>query len=385
LAELFKKIALPPDVKLTDVGLQPERPFQILGLLETTTLGDLLSNVVFLSTLANQFDHVRLHVKFRNIRPYSAEIMSLSPWIDLAEPFPGEWPRWIRNSFPQTKLLKPFRQMEIGSQKGKHVYLYDMIITSLMAHNDTVHALPNIVPLRLPEARLEELRNRLIALGLTPDRWFAVVHYRESSYRYRPGSGDRDSDPAAFDALVDHIIALGGQAVRLGHPGSTHFRPRDGFVDLSRQTDNFMVQAAAVSHARFMIAGPSGPMALPLAFAVPNTLVDAADTGGVWGLDYSDVLTHEVVTPKGDILRNQSLLDAGLLDAERLVARLKAEPGYRVRKATSGELGIVAGRLYERTTDCPTWRPPAKAPSGPKPNQIMWPLRLTYPMPWLDL
>lgn len=385
LAELFKKSALPPDVKLTDAGAHPQRPFQILALLETHELGDLLSNVVFLSTLANQFDHVRLHVKFRNVRPYSPEIMSLSPWIDRAEPLTDEWPTIVRRFFPAHKLLKPLRRVEIGTQKGKNVHVYDMILTSLMASQDAVHALPDIVPLRLPTARGDELRSRLIAKGLKPDRWFATLHYRESSYRYRPGNTDRDSDPSAFDRLVDDIIALGGQAVRLGHPGMVGFRPREGFVDLSLEDNSFMLQAAAASLSRFMIAGPSGPMVLALAFATPMTLVDAVDTGGVWHLDRTDVLTHEVTTPKGESLRNAALLKSGLLDADLLAGCAEAQAGYRVRKASSDELAIVAKRLYDRTTDCPVWRAPATVPARPKPNQILWPLKLTYPMPWLDL
>lgn len=385
MAKLFKKLDLPPEVKLTDVGVRPERPFQILGLLETVTLGDLVANVVFLSTLANQFDHVRLHVKFRDLRPYCKQIMSLSPWIDLAEPFPERWPAVFRRFSSDIKPPKAHNQMAIGAQKGKHNYIYDMIITSPMAAEDAIHALRDPVPLRLPQDHAEELRARLVAHGVRPDRWFAVFHYRESSYKFRPGSGDRNGDPAAFDSLVDHIIALGGQAVRLGHPGMAAFRPREGFIDLSTIADSFLLQAAAISHARFAIAGPSGPLVLAMAFAVPSTMVDAVDTGGVWGGGRTDILTHEVTTPKGDKLRNASLLESGLLDAEILAARAKAEPGYRVRKVTSDELAEVAARLYRRTVDCPSWRPAAIVPTGPKPNQVGWPLKLSYPMPWIDL
>lgn len=383
MAELFKKSSLPPDVKLTDVGLSPQRPFQILGLLETHEFGDLLSNVVFLSTLANQFDHVRLHVKYRKVRPYSRKILTLSPWIDRADPLADEWPEFVRLIFPQGKLLKPLRRSEIGPQKGKNVNIYDMIITSVMAPQDAVHALPGIVPLRLPPKRVDELRDQLIAKGLKPDRWFATFHYRESSYAFRPGNTDRDSDPKAFDRLVDHIIALGGQAVRLGHPGMVEFKPRAGFVDLSAEENAFFLQAAAVSHSRFMIAGPSGPMVLAMAFDVPLTLVDAVHTGGLW--NRSDVLTHEVTTPKGEPLRNAALLASGLLNIDVLAARIKAEPGYRVRKASAEELAVVAQRIFDRTKDCAGWRQPAQVPSLPRPNQITWPLKLTYPMQWFDL
>lgn len=384
MAELFRKSTFSLNAKLPDPGTRAERPFQILGLIETHELGDLVANVVFLSTLANQFDHARLHVKFRDVRPYSREVMELSPWIDLAEPLPGEWPKLVRMLFPPTKLLKPWRPMPVGSQKGKNAYLYDVIITSLMAREDAVHGLPNPVPLRLPKARLEDLRAALAAEGIRPDQWFAVFHYREGGYKYRPVT-KRDSDPAAFEDLVDSIIALGGQAVRLGHPNMTPFKPRKGFIDLSRKANSFLLHAAAVSHARFMIAGPSGPMILAPAFAVPHSFVDVIDTRAYWDVKNGDVLTHLVTTPRGDALRNASLLASDLLDDGILTARVEAEPGYHVKKATSDELAIVAKRLYDRTMDCQAWRPPAKVPDGPKPNKVVWPPALTYPTQWLDL
>jgi putative glycosyltransferase (TIGR04372 family) len=374
LETLFTKSQLPSHARLADVSVK-ERPFQILGLVETLAFGDLLSNVIYLSTLANQFDHVRLHVKFRDERPYARDVFSLSPWIDVAEPVPDNRLRALIDP-------KSLRLMEIGPQKGRNVPLYDMIVTSHMMQRETVSALPNPVPLRLPAARAGELLASVAAAGIDRDRWFATIHYRESSYGFRKHDGaDRDSDPAAFDGLIDHIIALGGQAVRLGHAAMMPFRPRRGFVDLAAAPT--LVQAAAASASRFMIAGPSGAIALAWAFQVPNTEVDAGNTMGVWGP--SDFLTHEVTTPGGERLRNQSLRDAGLLDNDILAARIKSGSGHVVRKANADELAAVAKRLHKRTTDCQAWRAPAALPTGPKPNGILWPVRPMDTMPWVDL
>ncbi len=126
-------------------------------------------------------------------------------------------------------------------------------------------------------------------------------------------------------------------------------------------------------------------MILAPAFTIPHSFVDVIDTRAYWDVKNGDVLTHMVMTPQGDALRNASLLASGLLDDEILTARMAAENGYRVKKATSDELAIVAKRLYDRTTDCQAWRPPAKVPDGPKPNSVVWPPRLTYPSQWLDL
>ena len=165
----------------------------------------------------------------------------------------------------------------------------------------------------------------------------------------------------------------------------TPFPPRDGFVDLSLRPNSFMLHAAAVSHARFMISGPSGPMTLPMAFAIPFTLVDATDAGGVWGAACTDVLTHEITTPEGLVLRNSTLREAGLLSSFRLTDQMRDDPRYRMRKANATELRIVARKLFDRTSGINEWRPPPDVPNTPKPNSINWPLRPEYPMDWLNL
>jgi putative glycosyltransferase (TIGR04372 family) len=379
---IFQKRDLWVGDKQADIGLKPERPFQILGLTTSLTLGDLISNVFFFSCLANQFDHSRLHVKYRNARPYCPEVMSLSPWIDQVEPIAGEWPQWLYKLYPR---LKPRRHAQIGALDGGRAYYYDMIATNTMARDTTIYALPNPVIFRLPNDRAESLRRELAACGLKPDRWFATLHYREQSYEFGRRYPERNGDPEAFDSLIDDIVALGGQAVRIGHPGMTPFAPRDGFVDLSLRPNSFMLQAAAVSHSRFMIAGPSGPMTLAMAFAIPLTLVDATDAGGVWGLAYTDVLTHEVTTPEGKVLRNSTLREAGLLNSFRLTDLMRSDTLYTMRKANAAELRNVARRLFDRTAGVDEWRPPPQLPKTPKPNSVIWPLRPQYPMEWLNL
>jgi putative glycosyltransferase (TIGR04372 family) len=379
MAPLFTKSALLPSVGMHDIG-KAERPFQILGLVETLAFGDLISNVVFLSTLANQFDHARLHVKFRDARPYSRYVFSLTPSIDVAEPIPDKWPTWM-GTFSRHFRSKPRPFVAVSSQKGKRAVIYDMIISSYMTQGQAVHALPNIAPLRLPATGVDKLRAHLIGKGLDPAQWFAAIHYRESTYAYRHEGSERNSDPTAFDALVDHIIALGGQVVRLGHIGMAPFRPRPGFIDLV--SEPIMVQAAAASYARFMVVGPSGCIALAMGFQTPVTLVDAIDTFGMWGP--SDALSHVVKTPSCQTLRNGSLRDAGLLDSHILAERMREQPGYKIRKANAEELRTVAQKLFARTTDCVGWRTPANIVGGPKPNCFPWPLKPTNRIDWVDI
>jgi len=372
---------MPAGNKTDNVGLKPERPFQILGITTEVTLGDLLANVVFLSTLAHQFDYARLHIKYRDVRPYSRDVMSLSPLIDLAEPLPGEWPKIVRRFKPD---IEPRRYPDVGRLNGGRATYYDMVVTNQMARSMTIHTFPDPVPLALPDDQSPRLKEQLVTLGLRPDQWHATIHHRESSYKFRPHSGERDNTPEAFDELVDFIISLGGQVVRVGHTGMAPFKKREGFIDLARRPDSFMLQAAAVSLARFAILGPSGPVSLSMGFGTPATIVDSLDRGGVWGT-VTDLLTQELTTSDGRILRNQSLVDAGLMDSFLLRDLMKRDSRYKIRKTSAAELKEVAFRLFERTKDCPAWRPALPLPVGPKPNSITWPPRPTYPMRWVGL
>ena len=73
----------------------------------------------------------------------------------------------------------------------------------------------------------------------------------------------RNGGPGSYRQAIDHIIdKLDCQVVQIGHPEMKPFPQRDGLVDISGIRNAFMLQAFALSRARFMIGGASGPIAL---------------------------------------------------------------------------------------------------------------------------
>jgi putative glycosyltransferase (TIGR04372 family) len=239
--------------------------------------------------------------------------------------------------------------------------------------------------LRIPPEREDALHRQLVGLGLDASRWYATVHYRTSSYGpKRDKSPIRDSDPASYRQLIDYIIdELGGQVVQLGHPEMQPFPARPGFVDLSRLTDGFMLQAYAVCHSRFLIAGPSGPIGLGWSFQIPMACVDATDGQGGWGDAERVILTHEVTTPEGAVLRNRALYEAGLLDYVTLKQKMQEGGAYRIRKNTGEELAAAAHFLFERTADLRGWRPARQQIVPKRPNRLIWPLQTDEKMRFL--
>jgi putative glycosyltransferase (TIGR04372 family) len=381
---LFTRDHVATDLLYRDIGRIPERPFTILAHTLETTLGDLLSAVVFFATVKNQFEHARLHVCFRDVRPYSREILSLAPDIDRAEAIKGELPSWIRSLLGRDRFWRP---LTVDARKGRKRQFYDFVINDWMADARNLHGLPGVVPLRIPRELKARLEHRLIERGLDQSKWFAVVHHRASSYRWRANIGGlRDSDPDAFAELTDFIIDdLGGQVVRLGHPEMGPLPERPGLVDLAPLENSFMLQACAVSRARFMVAGPSGAAALGCGFQIPVGIVDATDAQGGWGDMERVILTHEVHTPDGRRLRNRALLEAGLLSRAPLGRLLRANEGYVVRKCTGAELAKVAAHLHAGSDGVSAWRAPQIAASRVAPNALTWPPQTVEHLPFLDL
>jgi len=373
----------------SDVGRTPERPFMILATIAETSLGDLLAKVCFASTVKDRFDHARLLIRFRDDRPYSGEAVSLSPNADHIEGITDRRPAWLQRIRPDTRLWEPLSGA-IKSRGRKDEAFFDLVLCDWMMNARTVHALGATTPLRIPSQPALELERQLLDLGLDRKRPFAVVHYRSNSYRHKKSGASgtlRDSDPQTFEAVIDYIIdALDCQVVQLGHPEMPLFSARPGFVDLSRLPSSFMMQAYAVSRARFMVGGPSGPLALGWGFDIPTALVDAVDGHQGFGAGEQLILTHEVTTPAGEVLSNKALQDAGLLDTRTLVSEMARDPGYNIRKNSVAEITAVCDHLHAKTSATEDWRQPREyAPSTPRPNSLTWPPQTNDELPFFDV
>jgi putative glycosyltransferase (TIGR04372 family) len=371
----FHRKSVDPRFLYRDIGRSAERPFMIFASLLETSLGDLLAKITFLSSLKEQFDHARLIVRYADVRPYTAEIVSLASNIDHATPIKGQLPKWLAEYVTDMRAWLPLGRWVLGREKLKDAF-YDLVVIDSMMDARNVHGFEKPAILRIPPEREDALHRQLVQLGLDPTRWYATLHYRTSSYGpKRDKSPIRNGDPESYRQLTDYIIdELGGQVVQLGHPEMEPFPARPGFVDLSRLRDGFMAQVYAVCHSRFLVAGPSGPVAMGWAFQVPTAVVDATDGYAGWGDAEQVVLTHEIITPEGKALRNRTLFEAGLLDKVRLNRELREGVNYQIRKNSGEELKMAAHYLLERTSDTTRWRPALQRRATPRPNCLIWPL-----------
>ena len=81
--------------------------------------------------------------------------------------------------------------------------------------------------------------------------WFAVILYREPTNTLRPSEQLHDFRVEDALPIFDGILRASGQTVPIGHPEMTALPERDGLMD--RAADELILQAAAVSHARFLM------------------------------------------------------------------------------------------------------------------------------------
>jgi putative glycosyltransferase (TIGR04372 family) len=210
--------------------------------------------------------------------------------------------------------------------------------------------------LGVPQERQAEFDQRLVDLGLDPNRWFCCIYYREPGYAHRPSVARRDIDPGPFIELASWIIReQGGQVVRIGHAGMTPFPKIEGFIDLIGPDISFMLQANAVARARFGVVTDSGPAALYGAIGTPHAITNAISISTNWRpTDFC--LPRHFQAPDGSFLDINDAIAGGYWNDRTIIAAME-EGGYQAVDNSLAELQAATTRLLDGTVDTPGWRP----------------------------
>lgn len=336
-------------------------PFRIFALALDTTLGDFTSRLIFASSVKLMFAHAELTIYYHGDRPYKPFLMDCLPvsgQIGVApdRSIPLDY---FNNAFDGYHKA-PVAWMEAG------ITFPDLLLTPSMMPANAIPAFEQIARLRIPDEQCEGLENELTALGLDRNHWFAVMHYREPGYEFRPDRPMRDLDPADFLALRDYVIdGLGGQVVRLGHPQMTPWPERDGFVDLSAAS--FPLQCFASSRARFALTTPTGPSSITSGFGTPTGQTNTVERFAIYH-DHDRILPKRVFDETGKRLSLAELMP--VLSESQL--RPLQENGWRVLPNTREELFAMADMMHRETSGAWREQPPEQRPI---PTPLVWPMR----------
>jgi putative glycosyltransferase (TIGR04372 family) len=343
-----------------------DRPFVIFALQLDRTLGDFIMRCLFAASIKLLFENPRLHVYFRNDRPYKRAITRLLPSIDYTWEAGKSWSLpmdWF--DIAAGKPIKP----HASEWKSVFAGAPDVFLTPSMMRPYDLGAFDAVARMRVPDGTAQAAHGELLQAGLDPDAWFCVLHYREPNYGPRADDGARDLDPQAAIDVTRYITGeLGGQVVRIGHPEMAEFPKIDGFIDLSRHANPFMLHAYAISRARFFFeASPSGPMALSVGFGVPVARCNDVSLGGPADAK-SIVLPQHLLGPDGRRVDQAYAISKSLLTNKAIEVGL-GKYGYRLLRNSTAELRAAARDIFERTADCGGWRE-LQPPVAPPPTNV---------------
>ena len=352
-------------------GQAKEHPFRIVAMCLDRTLGDFASSLVFAANVKAQFDHAALAVYYRNDRPYKRDILEACPGIDALFEMSG------RGAFA-------FEAFDRGGAppltiRSAEWYQGDwprpnLVLAPTMSNYGSFNAIDRGVRFRFPEERAARLQERLVDLGVDPDRWFCVIHYREPTYDGRPAQSLRDVDSSLFSGVAGRMIAeTGGQVVRIGHPAMAPLPARDGYVDLAPFGDEgFSLQLFAISRARFLLMTDSGPANCGSAFGTPTAACCTPSLyTGVWNRQDACMRLH-ILAPDGRLVTPQ------LAHRQKLYSRMAMETliaqDFQIRPQSEEEIVRLGKLMLDRTADTPAWRTHWYEPAPtPRPNRLAWP------------
>lgn len=347
------KIHRMPGIDQTVKSPTPDRPFIIFATMLDRTLGDFFDRNVFAATAKMCFARGHLIAYHRDDRPYKADIIAMNPYIDRQIVVPGKAILPIEMFYMPVDRFKLAGSDEFIRQGMATPDL--LLVPNTMLQEDLLRY-EHIPQFSIPQDRRAALEERLISLGLDPKRWFCVIFHRDPTYQFRGPTRHRDTNDQPFETVARHVIyELGGQVVRLGHPQMRRFDlPRD-FVDLSVIENEFMLHAAAVSRARFMMTAPAGPASLPGVFDVPHIVTNGITLPSCC-TPIGYLMTRHIFDPEGKRLDTADLISKGLLGDDN-IRQFMATPGFRILENTEQELIAAANFIHDRTGDCTGWRP----------------------------
>ena len=323
--------------------------FAIFSVLGFRALGDFALAVMISAYLKRRIRNAVLLVYARNDRPYKADLVNLCPdiddkmfasgaaipldWLDIA----GENP----NSAPPEIVERGFAHASL--------VLSPRMISAIAEDC----AFEFVRCLQIPEAREGELRTKLIAAGASENRWLVCIHVRQDGYRYRQPESPRSVDPEPFFQLADHIIDdLGGQVVCLGSANMVPAPVRAYLIDLTKDED-FLLQAYALSRARFALVTDSGVQhvanGLGVPFAVTNLeMMGAVLTGRQGFPPYHD--QHLLLSRR--MLREDDVSGRPEQDGKMM----SITDHIVMFDNTAADLHAITDRMLEMTDDCEGWR-----------------------------
>ncbi len=337
---------------------------KIFAYIPCRALGDFVSYAALISSIKELFDDSQLFVYYRNDRPYKEPIVRCMWNASGVVTLPPE-SQGIPLDYFDVHAGRPSQNVKFWEDHKLH--LTELVLTGAMLNELMLNTIPTTT-LCPPAQTAPEHDQALINLGLDPTKWIAAFYWKEGGYEFRgPNAVRTIFDPEPYFAAIRHVVALGGQVVRLGHPTPTTLPQLKGVVDLAKVPNSEFLQIFAVARSRFFVGSSSGPASYGSAFGVPTANTDQTLCLGAWG--EKDYIVTQSIEVNGKIHRQQEAFDAGLL------VTTFNQTTAKYHRNTASELLAATDEMFNVTKDCPGWRPLVpRQITGSRANAISLPI-----------
>jgi putative glycosyltransferase (TIGR04372 family) len=133
----------------------------------------------------------------------------------------------------------------------------------------------SIFKLSFPKERENECIIQLEKLGFNPNKWFVILHIRESGRNNLDSTQARDSEVIKFIDFCNLISDLGGQVVRMGGRNFPKLAPNFQAIDYAHSDfSSDMIDCWLWANCRWWTGNANGAALAAHAFGAPRVVVD---------------------------------------------------------------------------------------------------------------
>jgi hypothetical protein len=320
-------------------------------------LGNFVNQIILATSIKERILNSNVCILYDDNRPYKSALVKCAYNADLI----------IRNYEKQTFPIQFFsyneikkKNIKISDWKNLGFRESDIVISGNSIDKNFFNKDMNIVNLVPPKEMCRTNDKKLEELGLNLNKWYAAVYWKEPGYLFRPENKIRTYfDCTNFLKSINYIVNdLGGQVVRLGHPGKSYFDNKNkNIIDLANIPNSEELQMYSISRSRFLVSTASGPTQVGMSFGTPTLMVDSPTITYAFG-EENYILTYGIKVKK--INKEFKQLEAykkGLLDDDcynslivpEIVSKEKKIPEIEYRKNTLEEIIEGINEMYLMT------------------------------------
>ncbi len=217
----------------SNLGARQDRPFKIYVPLHYPDLAERIRAVSMAAGIAAKFRHSKTTFQTPEVTPETTALLATYPFEkQIYHAKAPERLARLYNFWPTADLSKADRY-NVSLGLWHDFFLTPSMVARRSLSKDDIH------PLNRPGVRSDDCEDPLESVGLDPALWVFLMETDPEAVR--PWSGHLES-------LRDQIVGpLGGQVLRLRHPGQEPWNPTTGFTELEYPADDLGLLASWVS------------------------------------------------------------------------------------------------------------------------------------------